>query len=79
MNPRNVWSYTSTKQEHFILQTLGVGCLIFMGYVLTALRLSEPLSVIPALLIYLFLQAILRIGMIGSSRPRRVRNFLFIV
>ena len=66
------------ETERFNLQALGVGCLIFTGYLASVVRLTEPLSLIPLLVVYTCLQALFRLGARHAERPRRARTFLFI-
>ena len=63
---------------HLSIQSVGIFCLVLTGYAAWGIRTSEPLSVLPPVLIYIFLQAIFRLGIRQAKRPIRARAFLFI-
>ena len=66
------------EKAHRVLQVFGVMCLFFTGLLVSLVRVTEPLSLIPLLVVYLFLQAVFRLGARQAERPRRARTFLFI-
>ena len=74
------WPPRPTKEgEHLTVQAFGITCLLATGYLASGIRVSEPLSLLPPLLIYACLQAIFRLGIRRAQRPIRRRAFLFIV
>lgn len=68
----------SPEREHVTAQAMGVGAIVFTGIFASGIRLDEPLSVLPPLLMYVYLQAIFRLSLRRAKRQRRKRTFAFI-
>lgn len=68
----------SPEEGHFSAQSLGFGCLVIMGVVASGVRLAEPLSILPVLLVYALVQSIFRLSVRWAGRPIRKRNLLFV-
>lgn len=66
------------KEAHLAAQSLGVFCLVFIGWLALGLRASEPLYLVPLIVIYLWLQAMFHLSVRQAKRPIRARTFLFI-
>ena len=66
------------EEAHLYVQSAGILCLVLSGYASWGIRASEPLSVLPPVLIYVLLQALFRLGIRQAKRPIRAQAFLFI-
>lgn len=68
----------SPEEGHFYVQTLGVGCLVVTGMFASWVRVDEPVSVVPVLLVYAVTEAVFRLAVRLAGRPLRKRNLVFI-
>ncbi|WP_101394428.1 hypothetical protein [Phycicoccus duodecadis] len=56
----------------------GVFCAATTVWMVAGIRFTQPISLLPPVLMYAFMQGIFRLGVLQSGRRLRKRNLLFI-